>query len=243
MWREHRAVLRFVWQFGIIGADWIRTGRREEGGERESQASCPGFVYNKKPLFDVAAQPAPKLPLPQDVLWVTCQTEATAVWLPPRPVLLLHGTNSPGLLGPSWDFSLSINPTYRTIAESVYSTDQKYVGNVFHLLIGNCVGASLFCPPVLWMHQWKVENEDKNINAWPEHVPETTLITVSFYNNKKVTCCVCLLIQRFTRTPSIGLFVFFVQVFHTAVLLFKGPNRSNEFISGAVFTLRRVKCN
>lgn len=50
---------------------------RERGRKREPQASCPGFVYNKKPLFDVAAQPSPKLP--QDVLWVTCQTEATAV--------------------------------------------------------------------------------------------------------------------------------------------------------------------
>lgn len=41
-------------------------------------ASCPGFVYNKKPLFDVVTQPASKLPLPQDVLWVKCQTEYTA---------------------------------------------------------------------------------------------------------------------------------------------------------------------
>lgn len=58
------------------------------GGKRERKrgppASCPGFVYNKKLLFDVVAQPAPKLPLPQDVLWVKCQTEATAGWLRPR---------------------------------------------------------------------------------------------------------------------------------------------------------------
>lgn len=54
--------------------------RKEKERERERgpPASCPGFVYNKKPLFDVVAQPAPKLPLPQDVLWVKCQTEATA---------------------------------------------------------------------------------------------------------------------------------------------------------------------
>lgn len=56
-------------------------GCEQEGRVRESErppASCPGFVYNKKPLFDVVAQPAPKLLLPQDVLWVKCQTEATA---------------------------------------------------------------------------------------------------------------------------------------------------------------------
>ena len=55
--------------------------------ERGPPASCPGFVYNKKPLFDVVAQPAPKLPLPQDMLWVKCQTEATAGWLRPRHTL------------------------------------------------------------------------------------------------------------------------------------------------------------
>ena len=54
----------------------VLSGRGER--ERGPPASCPGFVYNKKPLFDVVAQTAPKLPLPQDVLWVKCQTEATA---------------------------------------------------------------------------------------------------------------------------------------------------------------------
>lgn len=57
---------------------------REGERERGPPASCPGFVYNKKPLFDVVAQPAPKLLLPQDVLWVKCQTEATAGWLQPH---------------------------------------------------------------------------------------------------------------------------------------------------------------
>jgi len=42
---------------------------RERERERPP-ASCPGFVYNKKLLFDVVSQPAPKLPLPQDVLRV-----------------------------------------------------------------------------------------------------------------------------------------------------------------------------
>lgn len=55
--------------------------RECEGREWGPPASCPGFVYNKKPLFDVAAKPAPKLLLPQDVLRVKCQTEATAGWL------------------------------------------------------------------------------------------------------------------------------------------------------------------
>lgn len=58
--------------------------RKEKERERGPPASCPGFVYNKKPLFDVVAQPAPKLLLPQDVLWVKCQTEATAGWLQPH---------------------------------------------------------------------------------------------------------------------------------------------------------------
>lgn len=51
-------------------------------------ANCPGFVYNKKPLFDVVTQPTSKLPLPQDVLWVKCQSTllddfdfALVVWL------------------------------------------------------------------------------------------------------------------------------------------------------------------
>lgn len=70
-----------------------RKGERE--GEREGEtgppASCPGFVYNKKLLFDVVAQPAPKLTLPQDVLWVKCQTEATAGCVRPRHT----GTRSP----------------------------------------------------------------------------------------------------------------------------------------------------
>lgn len=70
------------------------------GGERARArgppASCTGFVYNKKPLFDVVAQPAPKLLLPQDVLWVKCQTEATAGWLRPRHT----GTLSKVLLRP-----------------------------------------------------------------------------------------------------------------------------------------------
>ena len=59
-------------------ADWIRAVSVRGEREKRAPASCPGFVYNKKPLFDVVAQPAPKLPLPQDVLWVKCQTEATA---------------------------------------------------------------------------------------------------------------------------------------------------------------------
>ncbi len=64
-------------------------GEGERARERGPPASCPGFVYNKKPLFDVVAQPAPKLPLPQDVLWVKCQTEAAAGWLRP------HHTGTP----------------------------------------------------------------------------------------------------------------------------------------------------
>lgn len=80
----------FAWQSRIM-VGRLDTGREREERERERgpPASCPGFVYNKKPLFDVVAQPAPKLPLPQDVLWVKCQTEATAGWLRP------HHTGTP----------------------------------------------------------------------------------------------------------------------------------------------------
>lgn len=84
----------FVWQSRIMV---VRLDPSWAGGEREGPpASCPGFVYNKKPLFDVVAQTAPKLPLPQDVLWVKCQTEATAGWLRTRHT----GTLSKVLLRP-----------------------------------------------------------------------------------------------------------------------------------------------
>lgn len=56
-------------------------------GERwRPQAACPVFVYNKKPLFDVAAEPLlqTRLLLPQDVLRVRCQTE-TEDWKTCRP--------------------------------------------------------------------------------------------------------------------------------------------------------------
>lgn len=66
------------------GSELWAGGERGRKRARGPPASCPGFVYNKKPLFDVVAQPAPKLKLPQDVLWVKCQTEATAGWLQPH---------------------------------------------------------------------------------------------------------------------------------------------------------------
>lgn len=75
----------FVWRSRImVGRRDLGSKREEREGARGPPAGCPGFVYNKKPLFDVVAQPAPKLKLPQDVLWVKCQTEATAGWLRPH---------------------------------------------------------------------------------------------------------------------------------------------------------------
>lgn len=69
--------------------EWLVCGVKETDrkGERwRPQAACPVFVYNKKPLFDVAAEPLlqTRLLLPQDVLRVRCQTE-TEDWKTCRP--------------------------------------------------------------------------------------------------------------------------------------------------------------
>jgi len=70
--------------------------KRERARERwRPQAACPVFVYNKKPLFDVAAEPLlqTRLLLPQDVLRVRCQTE-TEAWKTCTPKKMLRTLES-----------------------------------------------------------------------------------------------------------------------------------------------------
>lgn len=70
--------------------------KRERERERwRPQAACPVFVYNKKPLFDVAAEPLlqTRLLLPQDVLRVRCQTE-TEAWKTCTPRKMLRTLES-----------------------------------------------------------------------------------------------------------------------------------------------------
>lgn len=60
------------------GRESERERRQEKEKEREWEreveppAGCPDFVYNKKPLFDVAVWPSAAHSLPQDVLWLGC---------------------------------------------------------------------------------------------------------------------------------------------------------------------------
>ncbi len=61
--------------------EWLVCGvkekHRKRGGKTGPQAASPVFVYNKKPLFDVAADPLlqTRLLLLKDVPWVRCQTQ------------------------------------------------------------------------------------------------------------------------------------------------------------------------
>lgn len=83
----------------------VKEKHRKREGETGPQAACPVFVYNKKPLFDVAAEPLlqTRLLLLQDVLWVRCQTqnEDWKTCTPRKALRTLESYRSSALMGRS----------------------------------------------------------------------------------------------------------------------------------------------